>query len=125
MSDVWKYKKPIRTSRLFYNKSTDHKYIICESYQLLVVLIKKEMSRNTSVSLGNHFEEFVIDRISEGRFTNVSEVIRAGLRLLEEEETRVISLKKAIQEGIDSGFAENFDAKKHLESLKASKRKNG
>jgi antitoxin ParD1/3/4 len=117
--------KPIRKSRLFYNKSTDHIYIICESYQLLVVLIKKEMSRNTSVSLGNHFEEFVIDRISEGRFTNVSEVIRAGLRLLEEEETRVISLKKAIKEGIDSGVAENFDAKKHLESLKASKRKNG
>ena len=83
------------------------------------------MSRNTSVSLGNHFEEFVIDRISEGRFTNVSEVIRAGLRLLEEEEARVISLKKAIKEGIDSGVVENFDAKKHLASLKASKRKNG
>lgn len=42
-----------------------------------------------------------------------------------EEETKVKAMKKAIREGIDSGIAENFDAKKHLETLKADKRKNG
>ncbi len=44
------------------------------------------MGRNTSVSLGDYFENFVDNTISEGRFKNASEVIRAGLRLLEEEE---------------------------------------
>ncbi|MEI6433499.1 MAG: type II toxin-antitoxin system ParD family antitoxin [Bacteroidota bacterium] len=80
------------------------------------------MGRNTSVSLGNYFENFVDGRVSEGRFKNASEVIRAGLRLLEEEETKIIALKKAINEGIDSGIAENFNPKQHLESLKTKKR---
>ena len=80
------------------------------------------MGRNTSVSLGNYFESFVDNRISEGRFKNASEVIRAGLRLLEEEENKIIALKKAINEGIESGIAENFNPKQHLESLKAKKR---
>jgi antitoxin ParD1/3/4 len=80
------------------------------------------MGRNTSVSLGNYFESFVDNRVSEGRFKNASEVIRAGLRLLESEENKVIILKNAIKEGIESGIAENFNPKKHLESLKAEKR---
>lgn len=80
------------------------------------------MGRNTSVSLGNYFENFVDNIVSEGRFKNVSEVIRAGLRLLESEENKVIILKNAIKEGIESGIAENFNPKKHLESLKAEKR---
>lgn len=80
------------------------------------------MGRNTSVSLGDYFESFVDNSISEGRFNNTSEVIRAGLRLLEEEESKIIALKKVINEGIESGIAENFDPKKHLESLKATKR---
>jgi antitoxin ParD1/3/4 len=80
------------------------------------------MGRNTSVSLGNYFENFVDSRVSEGRFKNASEVIRAGLRLLEEEESKIIALKKAISEGIESGTVEDFDPKEHLESLKAKKR---
>jgi antitoxin ParD1/3/4 len=81
------------------------------------------MGRNTSISLGNHFESFIEHTISDGRFTNASEVIRAGLRLLEEEEeNRVIALRKAIQEGIDSGIAKDFEPEKFLESLKARKK---
>jgi antitoxin ParD1/3/4 len=80
------------------------------------------MGRNTSISLGNHFESFIEHTISDGRFTNASEVIRAGLRLLEEEENRVIALRKAIQEGIESGLAKDFESKKFLESLKARKK---
>ncbi len=83
------------------------------------------MSKNTSISLGNYFDQFIHNRISEGRFKNVSEVIRAGLRLLEEEESKVIALRNAIQEGMDSGIAHDFEPKKHLESLKAKKRLNG
>ncbi len=84
-----------------------------------------KMNKNTSISLGNYFDEFVQSRIKEGRFKNVSEVIRAGLRLLEEEENKVMALKNAIQDGIDSGIDHDFDHKKHLESLKAKKRSNG
>ncbi len=83
------------------------------------------MSKNTSISLGNYFEQFVQSRKNEGRFKNVSEVIRAGLRLLEEEESKVIALRNAVQEGIDSGIAHNFNPKDHLESLKAKKQSNG
>ena len=80
------------------------------------------MGKNTSVSLGYYFETFVDNNISEGRYKNASEVIRAGLRLLDEEESRVKVLKNAIQEGIDSGIAKNFNPEKHLESLKAGKK---
>ena len=83
------------------------------------------MGRNTSMSLGDYFEKFVDSSISEGRYKNASEVIRAGLRLLEEEENRIKVLKNAIQEGIDSGVSKNFNPKKHLILLKANKRKNG
>ena len=80
------------------------------------------MGRNTSVSLGNYFENFVDTSVSEGRFKNASEVIRAGLRLLEQEESKIIALKQAINEGVESGIAKDFDPKKHLESLKVKKR---
>ena len=83
------------------------------------------MGKNTSVSLGNHFETFVEKSISKGRFQNASEVIRAGLRMLEEEEDKVLLLKNAIQKGIDSGLAKDFDPKNHLETLQAKKRVNG
>ncbi len=93
-----------------------------DNYQYLVTLQKKTMGKNTSISLGTHFETFVEYSISKGRFNNVSEVIRAGLRLLEEEESRLSVLKNAIQEGINSGIAEDFDPKKHLAILKARKK---
>jgi antitoxin ParD1/3/4 len=82
------------------------------------------MRRNTSVALGNYFEEFVENRISEGRYKNASEVIRAGLRLLEEEENRVIALKASIKEGLESGVAKDFNPEKRSTSLKANKRTN-
>ena len=83
------------------------------------------MGRNKSVSLWNYFEDFVENRISEGRYKNRSEILRAGLRILEEKEGKISLLKSALQEGIDSGMAKDFNPKKHLEHLKANKRKNG
>ena len=82
------------------------------------------MRKNTSVALGTYFESFVENKISQGRYKNASEVIRAGLRLLEVEENYLSSLKSAIQEGLDSGVATDFDPQKYLKSLKA-KRLNG
>lgn len=81
----------------------------------------KTIGRITSLSFGNHFEDFVGDKVSTGRFKNASEVIRAGLRLLEEEESKVVALKKAIEDGFESRLAKNFNAKKHLAKLKTAK----
>lgn len=77
--------------------------------------------KNTSISLGNYFDQFVSSQVTSGRYKNVSEVIRAGLRLLEDEESKVMALRAAIQEGIDSGIAHDFDPDKHLKELKAKK----
>lgn len=81
--------------------------------------------KNTSISLGNYFEQFVKSQVSAGRYKNVSEVIRAGLRLLENEENKVIVLKNAIQEGLNSPRVETFDFDENLKKLKSEKRKNG
>ena len=83
------------------------------------------MSKNTSVTLGNHFEDFIQNSISAGRYKNTSEVIRAGLRLLEDEEDKVTALRHAIQEGIDSGIAEDFEPEQFLKNLKAQRSSNG
>jgi antitoxin ParD1/3/4 len=83
------------------------------------------MGKNTSVSLGDYFERFVDSGVTNGRYKNASEVIRAGLRLLEEEEDRIKALKSAIDDGINSGIAVGFDPKTHLESLKSARKANG
>jgi len=80
--------------------------------------------RTTSVALGSHFDNFIQETISRGRYNNASEVVRAGLRLLEDDENRILSLRAAIEKGIESGIAEDFDPEKHLQELKA-RRKNG
>lgn len=83
------------------------------------------MRNNTSVSLGTYYENFVENKIEEGRYKNASEVIRAGLRLLEDEENKILALKNAIQKGLNSSRVENFDFDEHLTKLKSKKRKNG
>lgn len=67
------------------------------------------MSKNTSIALGDHFQKLVHELVSKGRFGTTSEVIRAGLRLLEEQDAKLSALRKAIREGVDSGPAEPFD----------------
>jgi len=66
------------------------------------------MSKNTSIALGKHFQQFVQEQVAQGRYGSTSEVIRAGLRLLEEHNTKLAALRHAIQEGIDSGPSEAF-----------------
>jgi antitoxin ParD1/3/4 len=63
--------------------------------------------------------QFIQGILREGRYKNASEVVRAGLRLLEEEEQKIIALRRAIDEGINSGLLEDFDPEEHLKMLKA------
>ena len=78
--------------------------------------------KTTSVALGPYCEDFIKAQIAQGRYNNASEVIRAGLRMLEDNDTRIAVLRSAIEDGINSGEAVNFDPAAHLKSLKASKR---
>ena len=67
------------------------------------------MGRGTSFSLGDHFQTFIEGQIAHGRYDNASEVIRAGLRLLEAQETELTALRAALIEGETSGAATPFD----------------
>lgn len=67
------------------------------------------MAKNTSISLGDHFESFVNGQIQSGRYESVSEVIRASLRLLEEREKHIGALRHALIEGEKSGDAGVLD----------------
>ena len=69
--------------------------------------------KNTSVALGPHFDNFIQVSIEEGRYGSASE-----MRLLEEEELRVNALRRAIDDGLNSGIATNFDPVAHLARLK-------
>lgn len=67
------------------------------------------MAKTTSISLGDHFDGFVQGLIAKGRYGSASEAARAGLRMLEEHETKHEALQRAITEGLEGGIAENFD----------------
>ena len=63
------------------------------------------MAKNTSVSLGDHFEQFIAGQVDSGRYGSASEVVRAGLRLLEATESRLEILRNALVAGERSGRA--------------------
>ena len=74
--------------------------------------------RNTSVYLGEHFAGFIDEQVQTGRYGTASDVVRAGLRLLEDHETRVRALEAALVEGENSGEPRPFD----FDAFKARKR---
>lgn len=67
------------------------------------------MSKNTSIVLSEHFQSFIAEQVEEGRYGSASDVVRAGLRLLEDREMRLARLRAALIEGEQSGMAEEFD----------------
>lgn len=79
------------------------------------------MGKNTSVTLSDHFTQFVDQQIEEGRFSSVSEVVRAGLRLLEEQEAQLQALREALIAGEQSGPSKPFDFEAFLARKNASR----
>lgn len=75
------------------------------------------MPRNTSVTLGGHFEEFIKKKISAGRYQSVSEVVRAGLRKLEEDEYKLEVLRNKLEAGRNSPAVKNFNADSFLKKM--------
>lgn len=74
------------------------------------------MAKNTSITLGNHFDSFITQQLKTGRYSSASEVIRAGLRVLENSETRLETLRDLLNDGEKSGHAD-YSYEKLIESL--------
>lgn len=64
------------------------------------------MAKNTSVALGDHFDAFILSQLESGRFGSASEVVRAGLRLLEDSESKLQTLRQMLIRGEESGVAD-------------------
>ncbi|BCM85210.1 type II toxin-antitoxin system ParD family antitoxin [Methylobacterium indicum] len=78
------------------------------------------MARNTSVSLGEHFTQFIDRQVDGGRYNSASDVVRAGLRLLEEREAKLDALRSALIEGEASSEFQDFDTEHFLKSMRQS-----
>lgn len=79
------------------------------------------MSKNTSFSIGEHFSEFVEEQVREGRYSSASDVVRAALRLLEEQEMKLAALRTALIEGEKSGPSTPFDFEAFIERKRAAR----
>lgn len=85
---------------------------------IIGIFIKKIMARNTSILLGEYFENFINEQIATGKYNSVSEVVRTALRIFEQEEAKTKSLINELKIGEKSGKIRNFDRNKNLKKLK-------
>ena len=76
------------------------------------------MGKNTSMLLGDHFEQFIQQQVDSGRFSSASEVVRNALRMMEAEDLQKKALNKALASGEKSGFINDFDPKAQPKKLK-------
>ncbi|WP_159851193.1 type II toxin-antitoxin system ParD family antitoxin [Nocardia sp. CY41] len=81
------------------------------------------MAKNTSVSLGDHYLEFIEAEVGSGRYGSVSDVVRAALRLLEDRETKLRAVREALIEAEDAGPALPFDGEEFLARKRAQARR--
>lgn len=75
------------------------------------------MARNTSILLGDYFENFINEQIATGKYSSVSEVVRSALRVFEQEENKKAELIKALIKGEKSGFVKDFNRESFLNNL--------
>jgi antitoxin ParD1/3/4 len=103
-------KKPRSTRRPSEKQSDERldRLVMCDYHSLVFIGIDEDMpmAKNTSMSLGEHFDQFIAAQLENGRYGSATEVVRAGLRLLETEEEKLDALRRLIDEGRKSGTAE-------------------
>lgn len=75
------------------------------------------MAKNTSILLGDYFESFIKEQIKIGKYSSASEVVRAALRMFENEESKKAELIKELKKGENSGFVEGFNRNDVLKKL--------
>ncbi|TXH55394.1 type II toxin-antitoxin system ParD family antitoxin [Candidatus Kaistella beijingensis] len=75
------------------------------------------MAKNTSILLGDYFDNFISQQIQTGKFSSASEVVRAALRMFEHEESKKTQLINELKKGEKSGFVKDFDRKNFLNGL--------
>jgi len=75
------------------------------------------MAKNTSILLGDYFDNFINEQVKSGKYSSASEVIRTALRMFEHEEAKKLALIKELQKGEKSGFVKDFDKEKLLETF--------
>ena len=78
------------------------------------------MVRNTSILLGEYFENFINKQIALGKYSSVSEVVRAALRSFEQEENKAMAIVNELKKGEKSKMVKNFDRENHLNALHAN-----
>jgi len=83
-----------------------HKLFNSHSQVPIIDILGGDMSKNTSMTLGEHFDGFIAHKIDEGRFSSASEVVRAALRMFEDNEQKIMTLRNLLEEGERSGTAE-------------------
>jgi antitoxin ParD1/3/4 len=81
-------------------------YDICTIIRYILVFLRWIMAKNTSMTLGEHFDGFIAHQIECGRYGSASEVVRAGLRVLEDKECKLDVLRQMLTDGEESGITD-------------------
>jgi antitoxin ParD1/3/4 len=81
---------------------------------------KKVMAKNTSILLGDYFENFINGMVQTGKFSSASEVVRTALRMFEQEEAKKLELIRELEKGEKSGIAKDFNRDSFLKKLRAT-----
>jgi antitoxin ParD1/3/4 len=117
-------RSPSTLSSILYHASYFNAFLSPGSrkiYQELVYLMKNTMAKNTSILLGDYFENFINNQVKSGKYASASEVVRAALRLFEFEEWKKSELIVELKKGEESGFVRDFDRNSFLNYLHSKK----
>jgi antitoxin ParD1/3/4 len=101
----------------FIHKKIFIKFNIIPKIGIFVFLNKYVMAKNTSILLGDYFDDFINQQVKSGRFSSASEVVRTALRMFEQEESKKVELIKELKKGEKSGFVKNFNKDTFLKDL--------
>lgn len=98
------------------NKNPYDRFLYTNNWYICVYFLV--MAKNTSILLGDYFDDFIKQQIKTGRFSSASEVVRTALRMFEQEESKKAVLTKELKKGEKSGFVKDFNKATFLNDLR-------